>query len=423
MAYCQNCGKYLSSGETCDCINQQNSDAVFTEDETPDYQQNPQTDYNWNYQQNPQYDNYGRPVYDQYGQPITYDQFGNPVQLQQPNKKKSNVSCIIVFIVAIFLFIAFIFTIVFVPAMIGYTAKSKQVSKNNAAKTLLICASTAGVDMRDSGENMDGLYIIASDNSKNELFDNDIDTKQFIDKMEECIGNSVECDDWFVVIKDGVAEYVAVEVENGIGTYPPSSNSTEILFYTGSSDRQTVSKPELEFLYESAVNVIDVYYENQTNSALEEFEKAVSDAVETVQIDNTRLANADAKFLYTFLLDAIEDMDENKMEINGTYIIHKDESKNQIIDGDINLDELYSSLYYYHEPTADNWFAVVVDGMVEYVAVETRNGDFGTYPIESENQDKIAMYVAENWEESSLTDPADFDEIYTTALNTLSYTE
>lgn len=144
---------------------------------------------------------------------------------------------------------------IFYPAMIGYVKKSKAASANTTANTLSKAADSALVDMDEQGCDVSGNFIIHSDDSKNYNVSKDFDVDKFNEYMSYYF-STVEDVDYFIVITNGLAEYVACVYNDTTGIYPIETGvkvddgniSTAPL--TSDADRS------LDGLYERAVKAI-----------------------------------------------------------------------------------------------------------------------------------------------------------------------
>ena len=144
MPFCTQCGRPLAEGETCSCRNN-------SANTTPPPPQSQYNSYGYQpYQQGYPQDPYG------YGQPY-------PPYAQQ---KKSN-GWIIGLVIGIVLLFALIGAAIFVPAMLGYTHKSKLMEIRNDARTLANTANMVLVEMDEKGADLKGVYIISSDEKDN----------------------------------------------------------------------------------------------------------------------------------------------------------------------------------------------------------------------------------------------------------------
>lgn len=243
MSFCTNCGRQLAENEVCNCQKQPKP--------TPAQGMNPPPMPTYNGK--PMYDHLGRPLFTPKGDPITYDENG------KPKVKKSNTGCIIAVVVCllVFLLIEGILAAILVPAMIGYTAKSKTMSANSNAKTVLTVMNSSLIEMDEKGYDVVGTYVICSDKSEN-LFCSDIDTDVLYETMELYNIDQID-NEWFAVVENGVATYCAVENDNYIGTYPPRTGPTDdIPVYNG---EEISSDADFEDVYDtSCENIIPIEY-------------------------------------------------------------------------------------------------------------------------------------------------------------------
>ncbi|MCM1269096.1 MAG: hypothetical protein NC247_00525 [Ruminococcus flavefaciens] len=146
------------------------------------------------------------------------------------------------------------------PAMIGYVKKSKQASLNSSANSLCKATMTALTDMDEEGCDVNGTFIISSDESLNYNVSRDFDVDMFKEKAEDYFDDITKID-YFVVISEGSCVYSAcIQKENAeyIGTYPiqqrPSHFEYKSYLETESMDG---SEYTLEELYDMAVDAID----------------------------------------------------------------------------------------------------------------------------------------------------------------------
>lgn len=145
---------------------------------------------------------------------------------------------------------------IFYPSMIGYVKKSKAASANTTAKTLYNATNTALTEMDEEGCDLSGNFIIHSDDSLNYNVSKDFDVDKFNEYMSYYF-SAVEDVDYFIVISDGLAEYVACSSNDNTGIFPIETGvkvddgniSTAPL--TSDADRS------LDGLYEMAVKAID----------------------------------------------------------------------------------------------------------------------------------------------------------------------
>lgn len=228
MSFCPNCGRPVNDNEVCICQKQRNS-----AQNNPQPNNAPQFNPNFNPNGKPLYDEFGRPLFTAQGEPITYDANGKP-------KVKSNrKGCIIAIVICllVFLFITGILAAILVPAMLGYTKKSRTIQANANAKVILSYANATLEEMKENDYSFDGTYLISSDKSENVNCE-DIDTKTFYSTFESYATEDLASMDWFVVIEDGIAVYSAIDSNNLIGTRPArvgdsKSDGWDIPLYTG----------------------------------------------------------------------------------------------------------------------------------------------------------------------------------------------
>lgn len=222
MPFCQNCGRLLNENEVCNCTPQN---------------QTPQ-------QQIP---------YPQQNQPYTYN-YQQPYPAPQQPKKKSG--CLIAGIVCgviALLFLLLILAAILIPAMIGYTHKSRKQEANMTAKKYKDSVSSALIDL-DSCDcedmDIDGTYIICSDRSANfnvpfEIPSDFYTTVNAYAAVEEGVY------EYFVVVEDGSCVYAAAHnIENDvIGTYPTGGEAMTVRRY---SDNETDRDWTISDLYTDA---------------------------------------------------------------------------------------------------------------------------------------------------------------------------
>ncbi|MBQ8348073.1 MAG: hypothetical protein IJY19_00270 [Ruminococcus sp.] len=146
------------------------------------------------------------------------------------------------------------------PAMIGYVKKSKQASLNSYANTLSKAAMAALTDMDEEGYDIDGTFIISSDESLNYNVNSDFDVDMFKENAENYFGDITKTD-YFVVISEGSCVYSACirnEDEEYIGTYPIQARPDRFE-YKSYLETESIEGSEytLEELYNMAVDAID----------------------------------------------------------------------------------------------------------------------------------------------------------------------
>ncbi|MBP5580333.1 MAG: hypothetical protein J6X85_00815 [Ruminococcus sp.] len=255
MAYCRNCGKLLEDGEICSCTApaQEIPAANMNNNAAP---QNGQP-YNGGIQPPPpQYPNNGQPYPNQpypnqpYPQGYPAPQFGQ--QMAQPPKK--SYAWVLAIILPIAGVVLLLMMAILVPAMLGYTKKSKLSSVNSDASIFFRAANTAMVELDEEGKKVKGYYIISSDDIKNQAVP--FDTGEFREKLMryfDKIGNY----EYFIICRNGCAEYAAIapswdNKKDYIGTYPPSRVNEITLYSADGSSSSSDDKMNLNDLYKDA---------------------------------------------------------------------------------------------------------------------------------------------------------------------------
>ena len=251
MPYCTNCGKKLEDGEVCSCtapaqgapIQQPNNAAPQGGQYNNGGMQQPPPPYPYNGQPYPQ------------GYPAPY--FGQ--QLAQPPKKsKAWILAIVIPLgIAVLLIIA-ILAAILVPAMLGYTKKSKQSAMNSRANMIIRAANTAIIELDEDGAKVEGRYIISSDKSKNTAVPFDIN--EFYE-LEAKYYDQIYEYDYFIVFNNGHAEYSAVSDswDNRkfyVGSSPGDGSSGARRYSPGGSTERAGDKDTLADLYRDALNKI-----------------------------------------------------------------------------------------------------------------------------------------------------------------------
>lgn len=232
MQYCERCGRQLENGQVCNCTANQNP--------------------NFNQQIQPPPPVYGQTVY------------ANNVGMTDPNApKKSNVGFIILIIVIPLVLIALvvcgILAAILVPAMIGYTNKSKLVSQNSYSTSISKAINSALTEMDEEGYKIGGNYFICSDVSDSFCFgseSDDLDYEDLYVRVNEFFAES-ENGEWFAVCENGVVTYVASSRawdSNIVGTYPQSSSLDAPRGY----GRTYTEKQKLSDIYDDTLS--DIYY-------------------------------------------------------------------------------------------------------------------------------------------------------------------
>lgn len=251
MPYCTKCGRQLQEGEICGCT------AANTQ-QTAQPQNNfgsaPQQPYQ-NYQSQPAPQGFAPNGYPQ-GYPNQY--YGQPMPPQK--KSKTWILAIIIPVSIAILLILGILAAILVPAMLGYTKKSKLSSSNSFASSVSKAATTAIIELDEEGKKVTGKYIICSNEKDNVAVPFDI--ADFNEKFTRYIDNEkLEKYEYFIVVINGVAQYTAVSEDwtnkkKLVGTYPSSTIDGTRLYsadgnYSLSTDRKT-----LDYLYWDAYDKV-----------------------------------------------------------------------------------------------------------------------------------------------------------------------
>ncbi len=199
-----------------------------------------------------------------YGPPPIHDQIGNGATDPNAPKKKSGVGTIILIIaiplVLIALVVCGILAAILVPAMIGYTNKSKLVSQNSYSTSICKAINSALTEMDEEGYNVGGNYFICSNANNSFCFDSesdDLDYDDLNDRINEYFMDSSECE-WFAIIERGSATYVASAKSwdsEFVGTYPSSTldaqKGYEKTYYDDSHELGEIYEDALEAIYYS----------------------------------------------------------------------------------------------------------------------------------------------------------------------------
>ena len=264
MPYCRNCGKFLQDGEVCSCT----PPAQEAPASQPNNYAAPQNGQPYNGgMQPPPYPNQLYPNQPYPNQPYPNQPYpqGYPApsfgqQLAQPPKKSNAwIWAIIIPLACVF---ALVLTAIFVPAMLGYTKRSKQATAFSRANSLSKAANSALTELDEKGRDVKGYFIISSDNSKNKSVP--FDVGEFNEKLEDFFPESKDYD-YFIVCCNGVVEYTAIsdswsKRSDYIGTYP-GGVSIGAKKYSPDGSTQTVDgKTSLYDLYQYATRTSFLEY-------------------------------------------------------------------------------------------------------------------------------------------------------------------
>lgn len=93
--------------------------------------------------------------------------------------------------------------------------------------------------------------------------------------------------------------------------------------------------------------------------------------------------NANTKTLHHAITSVLVDLDEEGIDINGTYIISSVPAKNVNVPESIDVDVFYKQVNMYFGEAAElYYFCAVINGYPEFVAAETQDNDYtGVYPV------------------------------------------
>lgn len=224
MPFCKNCGRQLAENEVCNCAANANT--------AP-----PSGTFN-----------------------------NVNIDPNQPQKKKSSVPIILIIlipIIIIVLLIGGILAAILVPAMLGYTKKSKTAAINSTAGTISKSINAALSEMDEQNYNLNGYFIISSEKKGNLIFEipNEYyDLKSFdasvLESKAKEYSDILDEYEWFVVVENGVCKYAACSEKwhsNYTGTYPAGSVSDGPTFYErGKTDKNA----DLQDLYDYAYKEI-----------------------------------------------------------------------------------------------------------------------------------------------------------------------
>lgn len=150
------------------------------------------------------------------------------------------------------------------PTMIGYVAKSKQSSLNSSASSLNKAADVALTEMDEQGLDIDGTFIIGSDEKLNHNVSSDFDMETFSSAMNEYYNDTSDVN-YFLVINKGICEYAVCEKPDddsygaNVGTYPIKSvpESFDDSFFETKPATTDEEKLTFQELYDMAAELID----------------------------------------------------------------------------------------------------------------------------------------------------------------------
>lgn len=150
------------------------------------------------------------------------------------------------------------------PTMIGYVKRSKQSAINSVANSMSKAADVALTEMDEQGLDIDGTFIIGSDEKLNHNVSSDFNMETFSSAMDEYYSDISDLN-YFLVINGGVCEYVVCEKTDdedfakSVGTYPIKSVPESFNGSFFESKPATTDEEKLTFqeLYDMAAELID----------------------------------------------------------------------------------------------------------------------------------------------------------------------
>lgn len=233
MPYCERCGRQLEEGQVCNC--------------------NANTNPNLNQETI-------QPPPPLYNQAMYANGYNNP------NAPKKKVWPIVLAIAIPLLLIALavmgILAAILVPAMLGFTHKSKLTSQNAYSSSLSKAINTVMTELDEEGYDVYGNYFICSDENSSFCYDSDsddLDYNDLNDRINEYFSDS-ENGCWFAVCEYGIVTYVA-SAESWeseiVGTYPSTSSLDSPKGYRGTKGGIAYSEEEeLGDIYEDTLEFI-----------------------------------------------------------------------------------------------------------------------------------------------------------------------
>lgn len=142
-----------------------------------------------------------------------------------------------------------------------------------------------------------------------------------------------------------------------------------------------------------------------------------------VKKSKTQAANSNVNTIRHAVDSALTEMEYNSINIMGSYIISSDSSQNIIAEEpsadleSFNEDVFYQMIeYYFDDLDSFDWFVVIENGTVTYIAALHENDDYiGTYPM-ADLSDGPSFY------NSSYKDKnADLEDLYQYAADSIYY--
>lgn len=230
MPYCGQCGKFLNAGETCNCTSSEASVQTTVQDSSG----------------NTKYD----PRFDPY---IT--RYANNVETEQKN---SNV-VIFVAIFAILCVVSLFAASVLVPAYYSNKIMKKDKRVKNIvydAETLNKAANDALYELNLQEVTLQGMYFICSDKESNVAVP--FDAELFYNELEDHLDKSLKECQYFIVIRNGKAEYTAAAYDwtkGRVNTFP-SKNGRAVCYDIVSEGAPVAQNEDLDDIYWKAYDCI-----------------------------------------------------------------------------------------------------------------------------------------------------------------------
>ena len=131
----------------------------------------------------------------------------NNTDVQEQPKDKT-FKRILSIILIILLLAGGIFAIAVVKTMFDIVKPSKIKSQNAGASSLYKSITNSLDEMKENGYNLDGYYIISSDDKKNYNLPDNFDKEDFFNRLSNFFQDHNKFD-WFAVIENGEVTYIA----------------------------------------------------------------------------------------------------------------------------------------------------------------------------------------------------------------------
>lgn len=138
--------------------------------------------------------------------PSAAPQTSNTGNQKQPKNKK--LKRILIIASAIVLLFVGLFAIYGLKLTSGLARSGKIKSQNSASNTLYKSITNSLDEMRENGYNVNGCYIISSDDKKNYNLPDNFDKEDFFNRLSNFFYDHKKFD-WFAVIENGEVTYIA----------------------------------------------------------------------------------------------------------------------------------------------------------------------------------------------------------------------